>query len=189
MKSIDLLRAINDIDDKYIEEAMPLVYKRKTFNVFKLLPIFFVLVLAIFIGVKMIDFDNNSSDTLIGNPIVEYGSLKEAEESVGFSFGANLDEFDNLTYSVINKEILEIRYDNNDEYLICRMGKGEDVSGDFNTYQKVDNVVVNKTNIVIKTNGDIILITFKYDDFAYAFSSNYLSEDSLLKIVKEIVEY
>ena len=105
MRSVDILRAIGDIDDKHIEEAMPFVYKKKKeFNVFKYMPAFFGLFLVVFIGTKLV----NQEETMIVNPIVTYQTLKEAEDSVGFDFSVDLSDFDNLTYSTIDNEILEI---------------------------------------------------------------------------------
>lgn len=187
MKNIDLLKAINDIDDKYIEEAMPLAYKKeKRIGILKYLPTFFGLVLVAFIGVKLINFNSNDN-TMVTNPNVEYQTLKEAEDAVGFEFGIDLSTFDNLTYTIINNEILEIEYEENSQKLICRKAKGdEDVSGDFNKYDATYDVDVNGVNVTISTSSDNTLVTFNYDGYAYSFSSNYLSEDEMLKFVSEI---
>ena len=192
MKNIDLLRAINDIDDKYIEEAMPLAYKKeKRFSILRYLPAFFGLVLVAVVGVKLINtfIDTQDNNVTIANPNVEYQTLLEAQNAVGFDFNIDLSGFDNLTYTVINNEILDISYSNDDDYLICRKSKGsEDNSGDFNTYDNVGDVVVNGINVTVSSSENKMLVTFIYEDYSYSFSSNYLSEDQLLNLVKQIIQ-
>lgn len=192
MKNIDLLKAMNDIDDKYIEEAMPLAYKKeKHFGILRYLPAFFGLVLIAVVGVKLFNasIDIQDNDVTIANPNVEYQTLQEAQGAIGFDFNIDLSGFDNLTYTVINNEILDISYSNDDDYLICRKSKGsEDNSGDFNTYDKVSDVVVNETDVTISSSENKMLITFIYEDYSYSFSSNYLSEDQLLNLVKQIIQ-
>ena len=192
MNSIDLLRAINDIDDKYIEEAMPLAYKKeKRFSILRYLPAFFGLVLVAVVGVKLINtfIDTQDNNVTIANPNVEYQTLLEAQNAVGFDFNIDLSGFDNLTYTVINNEILDISYSNDDDYLICRKSKGsEDNSGDFNTYDNVGDVVVNGINVTVSSSENKMLVTFIYEDYSYSFSSNYLSEDQLLNLVKKIIQ-
>lgn len=192
MKNIDLLRAINDIDNKYIEEAMPLAYKKeKRFSILRYLPAFFGLVLVAVVGVKLINtfIDTQDNNVTIANPNVEYQTLLEAQNAVDFDFNIDLSGFDNLTYTVINNEILDISYSNDDDYLICRKSKGsEDNSGDFNTYDNVGDVVVNGINVTVSSSENKMLVTFIYEDYSYSFSSNYLSEDQLLNLVKQIIQ-
>lgn len=192
MKNIDLLRAINDIDNKYIEEAMPLAYKKeKRFSILRYLPAFFGLVLVAVVGVKLINtfIDTQDNNVTIANPNVEYQTLLEAQNAVDFDFNIDLSGFDNLTYTVINNEILDISYSNDDDYLICRKSKGsEDNSGDFSTYDNVGDVVVNGINVTVSSSENKMLVTFIYEDYSYSFSSNYLSEDQLLNLVKQIIQ-
>ena len=192
MKNIDLLRAINDIDNKYIEEAMSLAYKKeKRFSILRYLPAFFGLVLVAVVGVKLINtfIDTQDNNVTIANPNVEYQTLLEAQNAVDFDFNIDLSGFDNLTYTVINNEILDISYSNDDDYLICRKSKGsEDNSGDFSTYDNVGDVVVNGINVTVSSSENKMLMTFIYEDYSYSFSSNYLSEDQLLNLVKQIIQ-
>ena len=192
MKNIDLLKAMNDIDDKYIEEAMPLSYKKeKHFGILKYLPAFFGLVIVAAVGVKLINtsFDLSDNNVTVGNPNVEYQTLQEAQNAIGFDFNIDLSNFDNLTYTVINNEILDISYSNGDDYLICRKSKGsEDNSGDFNTYDVVSDENINGTNVTVNSSENKALITFIYEGYSYSFSSNYLNEDQLLNIVKQIIQ-
>ena len=190
MKSIDLLRAINDIDDKYIEEAMPLAYKKeKHFLILRYMPAFFGLVLVALVGVRLINMNAVDDNVQVVNPLTEYNSLFDAEESVGFKLGIDLSDYDNLSYVVINNEILEITYRDSDNNLILRKAKGsEDISGDFNTYDVSDDVSVNGVDVSVDQSGNNILVRFVYDDYSYSLSSNYLDGDQILEFVKEIVE-
>ncbi len=192
MKNIDLLKAINDIDDKYIEEATPLAYKKeKQFGILRYLPAFFGLVLVAVVGVKLINtsFVSPDNNVTIANPNVEYQTLQEAQNAIGFDFNIDLSDFNNLAYTVINNEILEIEYKDNNDHLVCRKSKGsEDNSGDFNTYDVTDDDSINGVDVSIEKNNDNILITFVYDDYSYSFSSNCLDEDQMLNLVKQIIQ-
>lgn len=188
MRNIDLLKAINDIDDKYIEEATPLAFKeKKRISIFKYIPAFFGFMLIAVVGIKLINFNSNDN-TMVVNPNVEYQTLKEAEKAVGFEFGVDLSDFDNLTYTVIDNEILEIEYEENGQKLICRKAKGnEDVSGDFNKYDATYDKDINGVNVTISTGTDNTLVTFNYDGYAYSFSSNYLDEYQMLNLLKQVI--
>ncbi len=192
MKNIDLLKAMNDIDDKYIEEAMPLAYKKeKHFSISKYLPALFGLVIVAVVGVKLINtsFDLSDNNVTVGNPNVEYQTLQEAQNAIGFDFNIDLSNFDNLAYTVINNEILDISFSNGDDYLICRKSKGsKDNSGDFNTYDVVSDENINGTNVTVNSSENKALITFIYEGYSYSFSSNYLNEDQLLNLVKQIIQ-
>ena len=192
MKSMDLLKAINDIDDKYIEEAMPLSYKKeKHFSILRYLPAFFGLVIVAGVGVKLINTSINTpgDNVTIGNPNVEYQTLQEAQNAIGFDFNIDLSNFDNLAYTVINNEILDISFSNGDDYLICRKSKGsKDNSGDFNTYDVASDENINGTNVTVNSSENKALITFIYEGYFYSFSSNYLNEDQLLNLVKQIIQ-
>ncbi len=190
MKSMDLLKAINDIDDKYIEEAMPFAYKKeKRFGILRYLPAFFGLVIVAFVGVRLINMNVVDDNVQVVNPLVEYDSLLDAEKSVGFKLGIDLSDYDNLSYVVINNEILEITYSDNDNNLILRKAKGsEDVSGDYNTYDVIDNINVNGVNVSIDQNDDNVLLRFVYDGYSYSISSNYLDNNQMLEFVEEVVK-
>lgn len=193
MKSVDLLKAINDIDDKYVEEAMPLVHKkrkRRPSFFLQLLPTFFILLLTVCLSLRLIKDDKElNNDTMAVNPVVLYQTLEQAQNTIGFDFNIDLSKYNNLTYSVINDEILEISYNNNDNYLICRKSKGnDDNSGDFNTYDIVSDMTVNGVGVSMESNDDKILVRFIYKGYSYSFSSNYLNESELVKLVEEITK-
>lgn len=187
MKNMDLLKAINDIDDKYIEEAMPLAYKKERhIGIFRYIPALFCLMIVAIVGIKMVNIgvDENLSDS---NPIVEYQTLALAQEAIGFEFGVDFSNLEDLSFIVINNEILEIS--NSDNSLICRKAKGnEDISGDFNTYSSVENININGIDVTVKQNSDNTLITFVYDDYFYSFSSSVLSVDELLDFVESVAK-
>ena len=159
-------------------------------NLQKLFTVFTVgaTVLAL-VGVRLINMNVVDDNVQVVNPLTEYNSLWDAEESVGFKLGIDLSDYDNLSYVVINNEILEITYSDSDNNLILRKAKGsEDISGDFNTYDVSDNVGVNGVDVSVDRSGNNILVRFVYDDYSYSLSSNYLDSDQMLEFVKEIVE-
>ena len=193
MKNIDLLKAINDIDDKYVEEAMPLSHKkrkRRSSFFLELLPTFFILLLTVCLSLRLIEKDKDlNNNTMVVNPVDTYQTLDNAESAIGFDFDIDLSKYHNLTYSVIDDEILEISYNDNNDYLICRKSKGEsDNSGDYNTYNIVASMLINGINVSMETNDDNILVKFIYKGYSYSFSSNFLNESEIVKLVKEIIK-
>lgn len=77
--------------------------------------------------------------TAIANPWLDWETLEQAEEEVGFSFG--LPEIIGGSYKAtafrtMNKELMEVIYRDGDREARVRKcsGEGQDISGDHNTY-------------------------------------------------------
>lgn len=88
----------------------------------------------------------NSETTGIANPWTDWNSLAEAENAVGFSFGLPetiTDSYKAESFRTMNGELIEVTYRDDDYEVFVRKAKsnsvlGEDISGDFNNYEKVN---------------------------------------------------
>lgn len=90
--------------------------------------------------------NNADAETQLANPWTDWESLAEAEATVGFSFG--LPETISSSYKAesfrtMNDELIEVTYRDDDYEVVVRKAKshsklGEDISGDYNNYEKVE---------------------------------------------------
>lgn len=201
MRSIDILKAISNIDDKYIEEAMPSVYKEEKksfFNIKMLTSALCVLLLAV-IGINVMENINKSktsndtaelsSDTMATNPYLEVKDMKEASEVTGFVF--NTPDLDyEKSYLVIDGYISEVSYLENDEAIITlrKAHSSEDVSGVYESFETITDSQIEGVDVSININDENILITFIKDEYFYSLYSNNLQESKALEIVTYIIE-
>lgn len=143
MKNIDLLKAFNYIDDKYIEESMPETYKEKKASMFKkLFPVLGVATMTLLIytsfksdinncfapnsesDVPMVGttYEGTSGDT-ISTDLVEYSSLEEAEAVIGFETNIEVLGYNDLHYCITDKNVLNVIYEGEDENFDIKISK------------------------------------------------------------------
>lgn len=183
MKNMDLLKVINDIDDKYVTEALPNEFKeKKTFSIFKYIPAFFVLLFATCISINLIKKEDEN--VTIVNPLVEYSSLNEACDAVGFDFSFMNDNTDSISYIVIDNEILEINIGD----ITYRKALGnEDVSGDSNKYDDEKIVSIDGVGVTFKEYDSYILCIFNFNNHSYSISGN-VSYDAMYQMASYIIK-
>lgn len=143
MKNIDLLKAFNYIDDKYIEESMPETYKeKKTLVLKKLFPVLGMAMMTFLIymsfssdisncfapnsesDVPMVGttYEGTSGDT-ISTDLVEYSSLEEAEAVIGFETNIEVLGYNNFHYYITDKNVLNVIYEGKDENFDIKISK------------------------------------------------------------------
>lgn len=110
----------------------------------------------------------------MGNPWIDYDSLKEAEKAAGFSLGLPENIADIYTaeeFRVMNGELLEvIYYDDIREDITVRKAKGEDrdISGVYLEFDAVTENELNGINVTYLRSGDICLMLFSRDGYSYS---------------------
>ena len=124
----------------------------------------------------------------IANPLEEYGadagSLEKAQEAVGFTI-AIPESIKAENYVVINGTILEIDFDGG----YVRKAKGsEDISGDYNEYEKTEAADVDGKEVTFKGNGGKTMLAIWADgDYTYCIGvSAGKSEADMTSLVKAI---
>lgn len=210
MKEMRIMRAIGDIEDKYLDEAAPArekrsVVQRLSWVKYAGIAACAALVLGIGVfavrqGVNLVDAPSQTGTessqpdlTQIVNPFQKFAALEEAEKAAGFeieipdSFGG----FSERSFAVLFGEMIEVRYldpDGNTGLCIRKAGGTEDVSGDFNTYEKVSETTVGDYSVTFKGNEEkYYLAVWNCGGYSYAVSAEFgSSEEELAEIIKEI---
>ncbi|MGN1423227.1 MAG: DUF4367 domain-containing protein [Oscillospiraceae bacterium] len=209
MKEMRMMRTIGDIDDKYIDEAAPARAKRSVIRPFswaKYAGIAACAVLVLGAGALTVShyagiagdpsqIASDSSDFVqVVSPCVEYDTIEEAEEAVGFGIEIpdGCGAFSERSFSVILGNMLEVRYsdaDGNSGFCIRKAsGTDDDISGDNNTYDIAAEITVGSRSVTIKGNEDkYFLAEWSYEGYSYAVSAEQgASEEELIELIKNI---
>ena len=203
------MQIIGDIDEKYIDEAVPAEQKKKAMRFTPWVRYASIAACAMLvIGVGIFAITQNSGNIIdtpaqseeadssdfvqSGNPYAEYDTLEEAENTIGFEISVP-DSYGECTepyYAVIEGKILEVQYYNGDDrgMIISKSRGSEDISGDFNEYNTVTETEVNGNTVTIKGNGDeFSLALWVSGDYSYSVSvSSGISENALKEIIEKI---
>lgn len=205
MKEMRVMRAIGDIDDKYIDEAAPVQTKRNAIRLVswaKYAGIAACAALVLGIGVFTVKQNAGIVDdpSQIGsdlaqavNPFEEFTTIDEAEKAVGFdieipdSYGA----FSDRSISVMFGTMIEVQYrdaDGNVGLCIRKASGTDDISGDHNTYDTAAEITVGGHPVALKGNKDnYFLAVWSFEGYSYAVSADQgASQDELLEIIKNI---
>lgn len=100
------------------------------------------------------------------------------------------DGFIDKNISAIQNEMIDITYDNGEDKLCIRKGKGtDDVSGDYTQYDEISTVEVNNRSVTLKGSGDKINVAvWKDEDFAYSIVVNSGEEGIDSNVITDMVK-
>lgn len=211
MKEMRLMRAIGEIDDKYVEEAaQETTSKAIRFGSWaKYAGIAACAVLVLGIGVfavkqgvavdtpaqtdTAVTSADDSEFSQVGNPYEYFDTLEEAEKNIGFEITAPADygNYTNVDYTVISGYILQIGYydESDSEGLSVRKSaSAEDISGDYNTYENIAEITSDNRQITLKgSGGKYYLAVWNDGGYSYAVSVKPgASEAEITELVKNI---
>lgn len=199
-----LLNSLNDVDDKYVEEALEFYDKNKSgkniinlsfFLKYATIAACLVLVLGTSFIFKL-QQKNDVESVAVESPYQEVNSLQEASKIAGFDMKVpdSIGEYSNQLISVIDGNIIEVRYLSSDEQstgiIIRKSGGDEDISGDYNTYSTNIAEHIDGKNVNLRGDGEKIFVaTWTEDGFSYAVTANdYMVNkeqiESLIGVVK-----
>lgn len=199
-----LLNSLNDVDDKYVEEALEFYDKNKSgkniinlsfFLKYATIAACLVLVLGTSFIFKL-QQKNDVESVAVESPYQEVNSLQEASKIAGFDMKVpdSIGEYSNQLISVIDGNIIEVRYLSSDEQstgiIIRKSGGDEDISGDYNTYSTNIAEYIDGKNVNLRGDGEKIFVaTWTEDGFSYAVTANdYMVNkeqiESLIGVVK-----
>ena len=208
MKNIDrvnkFLNSLNDVDDKYVEEALEFYDKNKSGKNVINLSLFLkyatiAACLVLVVGTSFIfklQQKNDVESVAVESPYQEVNSLQEASKIAGFDMKVpdSIGEYSNQLISVIDGNIIEVRYLSSDEQstgiIIRKSGGDEDISGDYNTYSTNIAEHIDGKNVNLRGDGEKIFVaTWTEDGFSYAVTANdYMVNkeqiESLIGVVK-----
>ncbi len=133
----------------------------------------------------------NSGDTKpveIPNPFTECDTISDAEKLTGFTFTVpeSIENYGNPKIRVINNEIIEIMFinENDDKITFRKAQTNDDISGDYNNYTDEKSITVGDKTVTLKGNdGKIMTSVWKYDNFSYSVSTVGISEEEMKNFI------
>lgn len=136
-----------------------------------------------------------SENTQIANPFSDCESLEDAEKIAGFSLSLSQDISDlapqwtdEIVFRAVKDSMIEVIFSGEDKNLRIRKGLGkDDISGDYNEYEQVQEVSVSDISVTLKGNDAFSVAIWKNDGYSYAVtsSSGYPLEE-MVSLVSEI---
>lgn len=131
----------------------------------------------------------------IPNPFVDYETLEEAENAVGFKIKtpSNLPKGYKIeSISAASNTLVQIIYKNGQDELYFRQAKGQDdISGDYNDYAQVTTENIGQLKITLKGNQQkISTATWTDGEFSFAIGTGYqgtgFEKTEVLDLIKGI---
>lgn len=198
MENINVTEEMHDRIIKNIGNTDFYTIQRKVMNFAKykkymaIAACFLLLVVGVVLIPNMINPNDNPKVQGIVPDIVEYNTIEELSEAVGFNVPKINQipfEVEEVTYTVYWKELAEIEYANNEDLIIFRKSVGsEDNSGDYNDYPAINEVLINELAVTLKGNSDRCnLAIWEKDGYSYSLlSSAGVTEAEMSEMVKSV---
>jgi hypothetical protein len=127
----------------------------------------------------------------IANPFVEVSSLEEAASGAGFEMEVpeEVEGFEGKRISYIQGTLIQVVYGAQDNELCIRKGAGEDdISGDYEVYEKEEEMTAGGKTVLAKANADgIYTVTWTEDGYAFAISCDSPMTEEMVKALAEQV--
>lgn len=188
MKNTDILKAMNDIDDKYIEEATPSQFQnKKRWSLKWATPLLAACAIIICFMVYK-NMNQNKSNVTIPNPWSEVNTIEEAEKITGFKFSIpetiNNETISNI--SVMDDTLISVDYGEN--ITIRKSSVLEDISGDYNQYDSSETQTIQDVDVTIQSNTTTYSITWNKDNYSYSLYSDNVDKEIVIQAVNEIIE-
>ena len=196
MRSIELLKAFNDIDDTFLLESDGVLdngkkkiveFKRYLTIAGSMAALLAVAVLAVnFIRPHLIPGVENEQ-VQVANPMTECSSLEEASGITGFDMSVpdNISGNDISSIFVYSGTMIEVNYGDNACYIRKEAGD-DDISGDYNEYGFTKTTNIGDDVVTIKGDGELAkLATWTREGFSYAL---YIDNGVTLEEIGEIIE-
>jgi hypothetical protein len=106
----------------------------------------------------------------IPNPFAGFETLEESEAAVGFEIElpGKSDGYVILNTSVMSGKMLQIDFENGT--MVRKMAGSEDISGDYNQYQTIEEAAVNNVPATLRINdGKVYSAIWEDGGYSYAF--------------------
>lgn len=138
-----------------------------------------------------ITFAKEKNQTGIPNPFTEYKTIDEAKKVLKFEakLPSAVPSGYKLEYvSVMSDDFLNLTYKNGEKEATYRTAVGtEDISGDYNVYEKTEAVEAGGSTVTIKGSGGTYNLAVWNDGESYAISSSKgISKEELIKMAENI---
>lgn len=128
----------------------------------------------------------------IPNPFVDCDSLDQAAETAGFDFSVpeKTPNGDSASvFRVMKDQMIEVVYSSDAGKLTLRKARGgEDASGNYNSFDKVEEITVGESVVTVKGDGEKVYVaTWNTGDFAFSIDAeNGLTQDDVIAMISEM---
>lgn len=111
--------------------------------------------------------------TQMANPWVGYETLEQAVEASSLSLPESVGAYRAEVFRVMSGQLLEVTYCDGDSEVTVRVcsGEGQDISGDYNTYETVTKADRSNGSVTTKTDGTAYLTLISCGGCSYALSA------------------
>jgi len=147
-------------------------------------------------GVGEASGEKKSVMTMIANPWLDSSTLSEAEKDAGFDITIPESFLDSKpeSFRSMTDDMLEIIYRDTASLEVFRVRKsnaaGEDISGDYNSYDNERTVSIDGTEVTLKGTGDNVYVaTWTKNGYSYAIdidSEQTIEDSEILKLINQI---
>jgi hypothetical protein len=155
-----------------------------------------VLIICVVISVGILALPKLTKDSKnqvqIPNPIVETEDIKSLRESVTFPLKVPTvvpKGYEVSSTSVIGGNLAQITYSNGTNEITYRMAEGtDDISGEYNTYDRLREIKVDGQKVLLKGNKDgYQAATWTDGTYTYSITSDIpLTEEQFIQMIKGI---
>ena len=124
----------------------------------------------------------------IPNPFIDCEDLASAEELATFEITLP-NNYEPTTIRVMENEMIEVISIIDENEICFRKAVGsENISGDFNEYNEINELSVDDKTVTTKGNdGNINTTTWTHSDYSFSIgSSDGLSQDKIIEMVNEL---
>ena len=146
-------------------------------------------------GVKKesVSIRNDEEITQIPNPFIEYQTIQEAEETVGFKavLPTTLPEgYTQNTIYAIENDLIEVNYLKEEDEICFRQAKGNsDISGDYREYDEMNTMMMDELEITIKgNNGKVNVATWTNGEYTFAINVSSLEDGMQKDIITDMIK-
>lgn len=136
-----------------------------------------------------------TANTQIATPFHEVTSLSEATKDAGFNFNIpeEINGSSQCSYLVYDSDMnmIDVRYGtskNVTAYVRKCEGTTENLSGDYNAYDETKTVIINDTDVTLKSSEDAIYVAeWSKDGYSYSLKVvQGLSEAEITEVISNI---
>lgn len=159
-----------------------------------LLPAAMVACVVLSLGILVLPklLQGTKEQVQIPNPIVETDDIRTLKESVSFPLKVPTvvpEGNEVIDTSVIGGTLAQITYSNGSNKITYRMAEGtDDISGEYNTYDKLREITVDGQNVLLKGNNDGYQVaTWTDGTYTYSITSDSpLREEQIVQMIEGI---
>lgn len=198
-----LLRALTDVDDRYIIEAAEIPFSGRQKRLNRRMHTRFAAAAAaclvlLGVGSQLTNHPTPQSDpdiTLNVSPLQEVDSIAEAEAITGFAFHVPeaREPYCSTAFIVLDKALIEVNYLTDDGgeigYSIRKSRGTEDISGDYNEYTENATLNVNGNEVTIRGENGLCAVAIWTDGvytYAIGAQNHPVTQDEMLALISAV---